>query len=75
PKHRPNSIEKVALREWSIALLIDHALDMLASKHHCASPIRLDAVDPFDAVRTAEIFKDVSLRALGFRGKPLKGGS
>jgi hypothetical protein len=64
PKQCPQRIEKIALPERRAMLLVDHALHMLAVQQHGAATVGLCAINALVAVRFAEIFEDVSPRAL-----------
>ena len=71
-KHRPQRVEEVALCEWRTGLLVDNALHMLAGQQHDAADHSSRSGNTFVAMCLAEIFKDVSPRALCLGGERLE---
>lgn len=73
--HRTQRIEEITLRERCTGLLVDDAQRVLSGQHHDTVAVRHSAVDAFVAVCLAEIFEDVSPRALRLSSERPERGS
>jgi hypothetical protein len=74
-EHCTQRIEKIALREWRVAFLVDHLLHMRPGQQQRSLTGLICSIDPLVAVQLAQVFQDVSLRSLRFGSEGLERGT